>query len=126
LPARVRGRRRPRRQEAVAAAGDPRLHALPGPDRWRGRRRARLRRLQPAQVDEAVQGPGAEAAGARREHRLRRRAAQVVRRRGERKGDKLVNTTLKVYPNVSQFWTYDEKWFLAQPVYSRDYPPLKS
>jgi branched-chain amino acid transport system substrate-binding protein len=47
-------------------------------------------------------------------------------RRTERKGDKLVNTTIKTYPNVSQFWTYDEKWFLAQPVYSRDYPPLKS
>jgi branched-chain amino acid transport system substrate-binding protein len=30
------------------------------------------------------------------------------------------------YENVSQFWTYDEKWFLAQPVYSRDYPPPKS
>jgi len=27
---------------------------------------------------------------------------------------------------VSQFWTYDEKWFLSQPVYSRDYPPLKT
>lgn len=47
-------------------------------------------------------------------------------RRTERKGDKLVNTTIKTYPNVSQFWTYDEKWFLAQPVYSRDYPPLRS
>jgi branched-chain amino acid transport system substrate-binding protein len=47
-------------------------------------------------------------------------------RRIERKGDKLVTTTLKTYPKVSQFWTYDEKWFLAQPVYSRDYPPLKS
>ena len=47
-------------------------------------------------------------------------------RRCERNGDKLVNTTIKTYPNVSQFWTYDEKWFLAQPVYSRDYPPLKS
>ncbi len=47
-------------------------------------------------------------------------------RRTERKGDKLVNTTIKTYPKVSQFWTYDEKWFLAQPVYSRDYPPLKS
>src|SRR5437667_6322065 len=47
-------------------------------------------------------------------------------RRCERKGDKLVNTTIKTYPNVSQFWTYDEKWFLSQPVYSRDYPPLKS
>jgi branched-chain amino acid transport system substrate-binding protein len=47
-------------------------------------------------------------------------------RRCERKGDKLVNVTLKTYKDVSQFWTYDEKWFLAQPVYSRDYPPLKS
>jgi len=47
-------------------------------------------------------------------------------RRCERKGGKLVNTTIKTYDNVSQFWTYDEKWFLAQPVYSRDYPPLKS
>jgi branched-chain amino acid transport system substrate-binding protein len=47
-------------------------------------------------------------------------------RRCERKGDKLVNTTIKTYPKVSQFWTYDEKWFLAQPVYSRDYPPMKS
>ena len=35
------------------------------------------------------------------------------------------NKTVKTYPNVSQFWTYDEKKFLAQPVYSRDYPPLK-
>ena len=47
-------------------------------------------------------------------------------RRCEKKDGKLVNTTVKTYPNVSQFWTYDEKWFLAQPVYSRDYPPLKS
>jgi branched-chain amino acid transport system substrate-binding protein len=47
-------------------------------------------------------------------------------RRIERKGDKLVSTTIKTYPKVSQFWTYDEKWFLAQPVYSRDYPPSKS
>jgi branched-chain amino acid transport system substrate-binding protein len=47
-------------------------------------------------------------------------------RRCERKDGKLINTTIKTYDNVSQFWTYDEKWFLAQPVYSRDYPPLKS
>ena len=36
------------------------------------------------------------------------------------------NKTVKTYENVSQFWTYDEKKFLSQPVYSRDYPPLKS
>lgn len=50
----------------------------------------------------------------------------VYIRRIEKKDGKLVNTTIKTYPNVSQFWTYDEKWFLAQPVYSRDYPPLKA
>jgi branched-chain amino acid transport system substrate-binding protein len=47
-------------------------------------------------------------------------------RRIDKKNGKLVNTIVKTYPNVSQFWTYDEKWFLSQPVYSRNYPPLKS
>ncbi len=50
----------------------------------------------------------------------------VFIRRLERKNGKLVNTIIKTYPNVSQFWTYDEKEYLAKPVYSRDYPPLKS
>jgi branched-chain amino acid transport system substrate-binding protein len=50
----------------------------------------------------------------------------VYIRRLERKDGKLVQTTIKTYPNVSQFWSFDEKWFLEQPVYSRDYPPLKS
>jgi branched-chain amino acid transport system substrate-binding protein len=50
----------------------------------------------------------------------------VFIRRLDRKGDKLVNTIVKTYPDVSQFWTYDEKQYLSQPVYSRDYPPLKS
>jgi branched-chain amino acid transport system substrate-binding protein len=36
------------------------------------------------------------------------------------------NKTIKTYHNVSQFWTYDEKKFLQQPVYSRDYPPVKN
>jgi branched-chain amino acid transport system substrate-binding protein len=47
-------------------------------------------------------------------------------RKLEKKDGKLVNTTIKTYRDVSQFWTYDEKTFLSQPVYSRDYPPLKS
>jgi branched-chain amino acid transport system substrate-binding protein len=47
-------------------------------------------------------------------------------RKVERKGAKLVNTVLKVYPNVSQFWSYDPKQFLASPVYSRDYPAAKN
>lgn len=44
----------------------------------------------------------------------------------EKVNGKLVNKTVKTYHNVSQFWTYDEKKFLAAPVYSRNYPPLKS
>jgi branched-chain amino acid transport system substrate-binding protein len=44
----------------------------------------------------------------------------------EKAGGRLVNKTVKTYKNVSQFWTYDEKKFLAQPVYSRDFPPLKN
>ena len=39
--------------------------------------------------------------------------------------DELWNTVIKTYPNVSEFWTYDKKKFLAQPVYSRDFPPCK-
>jgi len=50
----------------------------------------------------------------------------VFIRRLERKGGKLVNTIVKSYPNVGQFWTYDAKEYLSKPVYSRDYPPLKS
>jgi branched-chain amino acid transport system substrate-binding protein len=50
----------------------------------------------------------------------------VYIRRVEKQDGKLVQHTIKTYPNVSQFWTFDEKWFLEQPVYSRDYPPLKS
>jgi len=39
--------------------------------------------------------------------------------------EELWNTVIKTYPNVSQFWTYDKAKFLAQPVYSRDFPPCK-
>ena len=41
---------------------------------------------------------------------------------GAKYGLKHWNKTIKTYKNVSQFWTYDEKKFLEQPVYSRDYP----
>jgi branched-chain amino acid transport system substrate-binding protein len=41
-------------------------------------------------------------------------------------GGKLTNVTQKTYENVSQFWPYDEAKYLAQPAYSRDYPPLKT
>jgi branched-chain amino acid transport system substrate-binding protein len=50
----------------------------------------------------------------------------VFVRRCERKDGQLVNTIIKTYPGVSQFWTYDEKAFLANPAYTRDYPPAKN
>jgi branched-chain amino acid transport system substrate-binding protein len=49
----------------------------------------------------------------------------VFIRRCERKGKVLTNTVIKTYPNVSQFWTYNEAEFLKNPVYARDYPPAK-
>jgi branched-chain amino acid transport system substrate-binding protein len=47
-------------------------------------------------------------------------------RKVEKKGGKLVNTVVKTYPDVSQFWTYNVDEFLKNPVYSRDYPPAKN
>jgi branched-chain amino acid transport system substrate-binding protein len=47
-------------------------------------------------------------------------------RKVEKKGGKNVNTVVKTYPNVSQFWTYGKDEFLKNPVYSRDYPPAKN
>ncbi len=47
-------------------------------------------------------------------------------RKVERKGGKLVNTVVKTYPDVSQFWTYKQDEFLKNPVYSRDYPPARN
>ena len=49
----------------------------------------------------------------------------VYVRRVEKQGGKMVNKTVKTYNKVSQFWTMDPKEFLAQPVFSRDYPPMK-
>ena len=50
----------------------------------------------------------------------------VYIRKVTRKDGRLVNSVIKTYPNVSQFWTYDPKAFLAEPVYSRDWPPAKN
>ncbi|HEY4371892.1 MAG TPA: ABC transporter substrate-binding protein [Burkholderiales bacterium] len=43
-----------------------------------------------------------------------------------RKEGHLVNRVIYTYPNVSQFWTYDPKAFLKNPVYSREWPPAKN
>jgi branched-chain amino acid transport system substrate-binding protein len=50
----------------------------------------------------------------------------VYIRKVERKEGRLVNSVIYTYPNVSQFWTYDLKEFLKNPVYSRDWPPAKN
>ncbi len=47
----------------------------------------------------------------------------VYIRKVARVGGKLVNSVIKTYPDVSQFWKFDQATFLKQPVYSRDYPP---
>ena len=49
----------------------------------------------------------------------------VYIRKVEKKGGHLVNTVIKTYPDVSQFWTYEPAEFLKQPVYSRESPPAK-
>lgn len=46
-------------------------------------------------------------------------------RKVARVNGKLTNTIIKTYPQVSQFWTYDPKAFVQQPVFSRDFPPSK-
>ena len=47
-------------------------------------------------------------------------------RKVERRDGRLVNSIVATYPNVTQFFAYDQKQFLANPVYSRDYPPAKN
>ncbi|HTS39161.1 MAG TPA: ABC transporter substrate-binding protein [Xanthobacteraceae bacterium] len=47
-------------------------------------------------------------------------------RKVARVNGKLANTIIKTYPQVSQFWTYDPKKAIEQPVFSRDFPPSKN
>jgi len=49
----------------------------------------------------------------------------VYVRKVERRNGELVNVTVATYPNVSQFWTYDAKAFIAGPQYSRDVPAAR-
>jgi branched-chain amino acid transport system substrate-binding protein len=46
---------------------------------------------------------------------------KVVRENG-----KLVNSVVKTYPQVSQFWNYKQADFLSAPVYTRDYPQARN
>jgi branched-chain amino acid transport system substrate-binding protein len=47
-------------------------------------------------------------------------------RKVERKDGQLVNSIVETFKDVSQFWTYDAKAFLASPAYSRDVPAAKN
>jgi branched-chain amino acid transport system substrate-binding protein len=47
-------------------------------------------------------------------------------RKVERKDGQLVNTIVETVPEVSQFWTYEPKAFLAMPAYSRESPAAKN
>ena len=49
----------------------------------------------------------------------------VYIRKAGRKAGRLVNTVIKTYPDVSQFWTYEPAAFLREPVYGRDSPPAR-
>jgi branched-chain amino acid transport system substrate-binding protein len=46
-------------------------------------------------------------------------------RKVERKDGQLVNTIVETFPDVSQFWTYEPKAFLAGPPYSREMPAAR-
>ena len=50
---------------------------------------------------------------------------EVYVRRAEKQAGKMVNKTVKTYHKVSQFGGMDPKAFLQQPVFARDYPPMK-
>lgn len=50
----------------------------------------------------------------------------VFVRKLERAGGKLVNVTQETYHAVSQFWPYSEAKYLAQPAYTRNWPPVKA
>ncbi len=50
----------------------------------------------------------------------------VYIRKMVKQGGRYINSVIKTYPDVSQFWTYPEAAFLANPVYSRDYPPARN
>jgi branched-chain amino acid transport system substrate-binding protein len=85
---------------------------------WSGDRKAFAEELHQVTLTDTPRGP------VKFDH-LGNVVGDVFIRKCERKGDQLVNTIIKTYPDVSQFWTYGEKGFLASPVYARDYPPAK-
>lgn len=46
-------------------------------------------------------------------------------RKVERVRGELQNSVIKTYPKISQFWKYNPEEYLKEPIYTRDYPPIK-
>jgi branched-chain amino acid transport system substrate-binding protein len=80
---------------------------------------ALMRALRTGRVEETARGPV-------RFDEYGQSIGTVYIRKVERKGGRLVNSVVKTYPDVSQFWTYDPKEFLKNPVYSRNWPPARN
>lgn len=49
----------------------------------------------------------------------------VYIRQVERRAGQLVNTVIKTYPDVGQFWKWNPQEFLTHPVYGRTEPPAR-
>jgi branched-chain amino acid transport system substrate-binding protein len=80
---------------------------------------ALMKALKEAKVPDTIRGPVSF-------DELGNVIGNIFIRKVEKKDGKYVNTVVKTYPNVSQFWTYSRDEFLKNAVYSRDYPPAKN
>jgi branched-chain amino acid transport system substrate-binding protein len=78
-----------------------------------------MKALKEAKVPDTIRGPLSF-------DELGNVVGNIFIRKVEKKDGKYVNTVVKTYPNVTQFWTYSQDAFLKNPVYSRDYPPAKN
>ena len=78
-----------------------------------------MKALLNAKVEKTIRGP-------MRFDELGNSVGNAYVRKVEKKGGKYVNSVIKTYPDVGQFWTYGKDEFLKNPVYSRDYPPAKN
>jgi len=78
-----------------------------------------MKALKGANVPDTIRGPV-------RFDELGNVVGNIYIRKVEKKDGRYVNAVVKIYPDVSQFWTYNKDEFLKNPVYSRDYPPAKN
>jgi branched-chain amino acid transport system substrate-binding protein len=77
-----------------------------------------LRALRAVQLPNAPRGP-------MRLDEYQNVVQNIYVRKVEVRGGHAQNTVIYTFHNVSQFWTFSPAAFLAQPVYSRDYPPCR-